>query len=107
MIANQLWCPDDARRDALRDLADPNRNAVDWIEVLPSKRVLVVHCVADLPSLDRDNVEISGGVRVTPIGVWSAARADQLAPGLLAAADQAVVAALPTPVRALVVRTDS
>jgi hypothetical protein len=105
--ATQLWCPDDARRDALRDLADPNRNAIDWLEVLPSKRALIVHCVADLPSLDRDNVEIAGGVRVTPIGVLSAARADELAPGLLTADDQAVVAALPAPVRALVVRTDS
>lgn len=107
MTASQLWCPDDARRGELRELADPNRNAIDWLEVLPSKRALIVHFVADLPAFDRDNVEIEGGVRVTDIGVLSAARADQLTPGLLTAGDQAVVAALAAPVRALVVRTDS
>ena len=107
MTATQLWCPDDARRGRLRALADANRNAIDWLEVLPSKRALIVHFVADLPTLDRDNVEIAGGVRVTPIGVLSAARADQLAPGLLTAEDQAVVAALTAPVSALVGRTDS
>jgi Baseplate J-like protein len=107
VTATQLFCPDDARRDKLRALADPTHNAVDWLEVLPSKRALIVHCVADAPGLDRDNVEIEGGVRVKPIGILSAFRADKLPPGLLPTTDQDVVDALKLPKRAIVVRTDS
>jgi len=102
-----MFCPDDARLEALRALADPAKNAIDWLEVLPSKRALIVHSVADLPLLGPDNVEIEGGVRVTDVELLSAARGDQLPPGLLTSDDQAVVNLLAAPERALVVRTDS
>lgn len=105
-----LFCPDDARRDRFRAATVTLPHAIDHVEVLPSKRALLVHAFAELPStLVADDVVIEGGVRVTPVRVTAAGRADLLAVGVLSATDQPVVDAL-LPVdrrRALVVRTDS
>ncbi len=105
-----LLCPDEARRDRFRASTGPLPHAIDHIEVLPSQRALLVHAFAELPAtLGPDDVAIDGGVRVTPIRVTAAARADLIPAGTLVASDQVVVDALSLPDRraALAVRTDS
>jgi hypothetical protein len=103
-VSGQLYCPDDTRRAELR-VAGPN--GIDYLEVLPSKRTLLVHCFRPLPALSATNVLLEGGVRVTPVKVVFAYPAPSLPPGLLDADDQAVVAALVSPDHVLAVRTDS
>jgi hypothetical protein len=105
--ATQLYCPEDRRRDELRAAPEPKPNAIDWLEVLPSKRALAVHCMTALETLGPGNVEIEGGVRITGVQVLHAHPADELPAGLLAAEDQARVDELTHPERTLVVLTDS
>lgn len=107
MRATQLYCPEDRRRDELRAADEPKPNAIDWLEVLPSKRALAVHCMKALDALGPDNVEIEGGVRITGVEVLHAHPADELPAGLLAADDQTRVGELEYPERTLVVLTDS
>jgi hypothetical protein len=77
-----LYCPDEARRDRFRASAGPLPHAIDHIEVLPSRRALLIHAFDDLPAtLGPDNVVIEGGVRITPVRVTEAARADLLPAG--------------------------
>jgi hypothetical protein len=103
-VSTQLWCPDDTRRAELR-LRGPN--GIDYLEVLPSKRTLLVHCFRPVPALTADNVLVEGGVRVTPVQVLWATPVPALPGGSLEPADQAVVSALVHPDRALAVRCDS
>lgn len=107
MSATQLYCPEDRRRDELRAAPEPKLNAIDWLEVLPSKRALAVHCMTALGDLGPDNVEIEGGVRITGVRVLHAHRADDLPAGLLVAEDAARVAELAAPERSLIVVCDS
>jgi hypothetical protein len=105
MTTDALICPDDARRDLFRAAAAPGVVAIDHIEVLPSRRALVVHLFDTVPAgLGAEHVRIEGGERVR-VRVVAAAPADALLPGQLGAADRAVVDALPVPSRSLVVRT--
>ena len=105
-MTGQLHCPTDARRDRLRDAG---LNGIDWLEVLASKRTLLVHCFDAIPpQLGAGNVRIDGGVRVRDVGVEWAARGDSVGDGLLRPDEQARVAALGAAAsRALVVRADS
>jgi hypothetical protein len=108
--ATQLFCPGDARRDHLRAKPIPRSpNGIDWVEVLPSKRALLVRCFA-APASDiaPAQVRIEGGVRV-PVAVANAFRADQPQTVELTAADKAVVDALSPQDKtfSLVVRADS
>jgi hypothetical protein len=105
----ELYCPDDVRRDRLRASTGNVPVAIDHIEVLPSRRALLVHAFAPIPDdLDASTVVIEGGVRVNPVRVLSAHRADLLPAGELTAGDQAVVTTLGAAAdRALAVRTDS
>ncbi len=64
MSTTQLWCPDNERLQALRNQAPATINAIDHVEVLPSKRALAVHCLADVGTLTEANVELTGGERV-------------------------------------------
>lgn len=107
MSVDQLSCPTGERLNLLRALADPNHNAVDYLEVLPSKRALVVHCVADIDPLGADNVVITGGVRVKGIKVLTAQRGDLVPAGLLGSDDAAALATVADLQSVLVVRTDS
>jgi hypothetical protein len=107
MSTSQLSCPGDERLNQLRALADPAHNGIDYLEVLPSKRALVVHCVADIDPLAADNVLITGGVRVLGITVLSASRGDLVPAGLLTSADAAALAQLSDLQSVLVVRTSS
>jgi hypothetical protein len=103
-MTGQLHCPTEARRDRVREAG---LNGIDWLEVLGSKRTLLVHCFSAIPKLVAGNVRIDGGVRVRDVGVAWAARGDSVAPGLLRPDEQARVAGLDDPDRALVVRADS
>jgi hypothetical protein len=104
-MTGQLHCPTDARRDRLRDAG---LNGIDWLEVLASKRTLLVHCFGAIPQLGAGNVRIDGGVRVRNVGVEWAARGDSVGDGLLRPDEQARVAALGGAAdKALVVRADS
>jgi hypothetical protein len=105
--ATQLYCPEDRRRDELRAAPEPKPNAIDWLEVLPSKRALAVHCMTALGELGPDNVAIEGGVRITGVKVVHAHPADELPAGLLTTEDQERVDDLDYPDRTLVVLTDS
>jgi hypothetical protein len=103
-MTTQLYCPDDTRRAELR-VHGPN--GIDYLEVLPSKDTLLLHCFRPVPALTADNVVVEGGVRVTPVHVVWTTPVPSLAPGSLTPADQAVVAALAHPDQTLAVRTDS
>jgi hypothetical protein len=107
MSATELHCPDVARLAALRAASPRPANAVDYVEVLPSKRVLAVHCLEDVGALGKGSVRIEGGVRVAA-HVVSAQRAFDLPGGLLAPEDAAALpAAGDERKRILVVRTDT
>ena len=110
MSATDLYCPGDARRDALRARPIPRPvNGIDWIEVLPSKRALLAHCFGELgAAIGPAQVRIEGGARVR-VEVAGAFRADQAAAAALVPADKAVVDALTAAERTavLVVRADS
>jgi baseplate J-like protein len=103
-MTDQLHCPADARRDRAREAG---LNGIDWLEVLVSKRTLLVHCFRTIPQLSAANVRIEGGVRVRDVRVEWAARADFVPPGRLRPAEQARLADLEDPDHVLVVRADS
>ncbi len=65
MSATELYCPDEERLAELRGTDPPPANAIDSIEVLPSRRVLAVHCLANVDALTAGNVRVEGGSRVS------------------------------------------
>jgi len=100
----QLSCPDHVRKARVRD--ETTLNAIDFLEVCPSQRTLLVHCLRPVTGLDEDNVLIEGGVRVTGIHVAWARPANALtAP--VEPRDQSSIAALTEPDHVLVVRTSA
>ena len=114
----QLYCPNEERKRLIT--AEGLSNAIDYLEVLdadapagtPPQRTLLVHCLLPLtpPGLDRSNVVVEGGVRVTSVGVDWAFPADSFPPAVPGdpfAAERAYVDALPNKERVLVVRTDA
>lgn len=114
----QLYCPNEERKRLVE--AEGLVNAIDYLEVLdadapagtPPQRTLLVHCMLPLtpPGLDRSNVVVEGGVRVTSVGVDWAFPGDSfppVVPGDPFAAERAYVDALPNKERILVVRTDA
>ena len=106
-------CCDERRLEAVR--AHATLNGIEYLEVVdrdapagsPRQRTLLIHCLKPLPDLSATNVRLSGGERVREPGVLWAARADAVPAGLLNAAEQAMLAALPNPAAVLVVRTAS
>jgi hypothetical protein len=105
----QAICTRDERLARLRALADPSHNAIDWLEVMPSKRALALYCVAIPPALSVAQVHITGGVRVRGVRVLSVDLASGGAPAWLPAADAAVLSTwdATTQDRALLVQSDS
>ena len=103
-MTEQLYCPTDARRDRA---LEAGLNGIDWLEVLASKRTLLVHCFDGIPKLNAGNVRIDGGVRVRGVKAEWAARADDLGAGQLRPDEQTRVGELANPDRVLVVRADS
>ena len=109
-------CCDTLRRDLVA--ASPTLNGIDYLEVidadLPSadplrQCTLLVHCLKPLAAgFTRDNVTISGGERITNVGVlWAAVASPAPTQFLQAgeAATAAIVAAEASPTTILVVRT--
>lgn len=118
----RYFCTRPRRLLALRE--HPVLNGIEWLEVLdleapagsPRQRTLLVQLVRPLDgsvSFGARNVEVEGGVRVTPVRVEWAARAsdadDLLADGLVNAAERDLLLARdePTAGDLLVVRTDA
>ncbi len=119
-MGTQYFCKSQRRRREVRRRDDLGLNGIDYLEVLdreaiplgsPRQRTLLIFCIRPLAApVTADNVEIHGGVRVTPVGVeWvrPASEAGSPPDGTVSAAEQAYFDALPDPDRVLVVRTDS
>ncbi|HEX6202097.1 MAG TPA: putative baseplate assembly protein [Thermoanaerobaculia bacterium] len=114
-----ICCGDEERRAAVRRSA--HLNGLDFLEVLDEEapeplrqRLLVLRCLKPVAGVDRRNVRIEGGARVTGVGVvWAlplpdvAAAADPPVSAAEKAFLAAHLAAEPAPERVLVVRTDS
>jgi hypothetical protein len=108
-MRTQLYCPTNARRSLV---LGTTVNGIDYLEVLPSKRTLLVHCFRTVQALDEGNVLIEGGVRVRNVRVDWARPADEVVTGgpeggRLPPEDQAVIDGPIARGNALVVRTDS
>ena len=110
----QYLCNDSKRRLAV--LANPAFNGIDFLEVLdqqavplgsPRQQTLLVHLLETAPALTVQNLQIQGGVRITPVNVvWVFAAVAVPGPPATTA-EQAYYATLPNADRILVVRTDS
>ncbi len=112
-------CSDKRRAEAVDD--HPTINGIAYLEVLdqdaiplgsPRQETLMVRCFKTVPAaLDRNNVIIMGGVRVTPVAVVWARRASDAsalaAAGLITTDEETYFAALDQPDRVLLVRTDA
>ena len=115
-MATVFQCGTPARRD--RILNPPSGavlNAIDYLEVIdevpiagmPRQRTLLLHLFRTAPTtLAPSNVRITGGVRVTAIGVSWIQRADAVAAPGVSAAEAAFYAGLAGATSILVVRTD-
>ncbi len=114
----QFWCKNPERRTLVKE--HPTLNGIDYLEVWdlqapkgsPRQRTLLVHCFKKISGLSRDNVLITGGVRVTPIKVlWAYPAASIPAPpapgAVINAAENKLLGRLPDRDNVLVVRTDS
>ena len=116
----QYFCKHERRRQAVR--GHPTLNGIDYLEVLdhdallmspsPRQRTLLVRCIKALPdTLTSDNVEILGGVRITPIDVeWAIRAADAgtlFDDGLISIDERDYFLGIEDPNYVLVVRTNS
>ncbi len=116
----QYRCENEKRRRLLPDAAIP-LNGIDYLEVLDNdapettarQRTLLVRMFKPSPwDLSADNVQISGGVRVTAVNVLWVLRASEasdalVSQGIITEAEKDFFLALPEPDHVLVVRTDS
>ena len=109
-------CCDPRRRELV--LAHPTLNGIDFVEVLdreappatPRQRTLLLRFLKDAPMLAVDQIAITGGERITGVGIEWVTRAD--APDLtvidpIEAGLPGFLTALPEPARVLAIRTDS
>ena len=117
-MAALYFCRDEGRRAATRR---SDLNGIDFLDVVDQavpagtrwelrQCLLLVRCLKPIPagSLIARNVRIEGGTRVNPVAVlWAMTLPEALKPNAVAAAEQAVLAALdvPAPEEVLVVRT--
>ncbi|WP_380874661.1 putative baseplate assembly protein [Sphingomonas sp. DBB INV C78] len=106
-------CCDEQRRLRVRE--HPTINGVDYVEVLdteapagsPRQRTLLVRFVKAAPVLTVDNFEISGGERITDVGILWATPADAPDATLVTPAEAQYLADLPDPNEVIALRTDS
>jgi hypothetical protein len=115
----QYFCKNKRRAEAVDD--DPAINGIQYLEVLdqdaiplnsPRQQTLLVRLFKPAPaSLDKDNVQISGGVRITPVEVEWARQASQAgdlaAAGLINSDEQAFFTGLDEADHVLLVRTNA
>jgi hypothetical protein len=112
-MAQHYFCEDKRRRQEVD--AHATLNGIDYLEVLdlnapagsPRQQTLLVHCLKPIPALTAANVFIEGGVRITPVRIVWAHRANAVPASLLTPAEQVAFLALPDADRTLIVRTDS
>lgn len=113
-MATQFRCKNEFRRQVIREHA--TLNGIDYLDVLdqeaiaipsPRQRTLLLHFLKSAPSLSADNIEIEGGVRVTPVRVLWVQPASSASVPPATNAEQAFFAALPDAVLTLAIRTDS
>jgi hypothetical protein len=112
-VSARYVCASDRRRMMVK--AHASLNGIDYLEVLdndappgvPRQRTLLVHFHKPIPAFDAGNVRIEGGVRITPVRVLWAARANQVASPPGTAPDAAFFPALSDAAKVLVIRTDS
>jgi Baseplate J-like protein len=110
-IVDDLVCRDHRRRADVRD--GGALNGIDYVEVLPSQRTLLIHCFLPVTALTVANVRFEGGVRVRNVRALWAFDATNVPPGFLTPDEAAVIAGLPLRTRpsqqdhVLVVRTSS
>lgn len=90
-------------------------NGIDFLEVLdreapadtPAQRTLLVRFLDTAPALTLDTLELSGGERITDVGLSWVTRADAPDPALAEPGLVAYLATLPDPGQVLVLRTTS
>jgi hypothetical protein len=112
-MANQYRCKQTARLELVKE--NGTLNAIDYLEVLdhdapagsPPQRTLLVHLVLAPGGLTATNVQITGGVRITPVNVVWAFPATSVPSTVASAAERAYFSSLPDAAKVLVVRTDS
>ncbi len=113
-MATQFRCKNERRRQVILD--HPTLNGIDYLEVLdqeaiaigsPRQRTLLLRFLKNVPALTVDNIEIVGGVRVTPVRVLWVQLAGSVPVPPATNAEQALFAALPDAALTLVIRTDT
>jgi len=122
-MATQYYCKNEKRRE----LVDQHQtlNGLDYLEVLdrrapagvPRQINLLVRFLKSVPALQDIEVEIKGGVRVTPVKVLWFHKASEFSPNpaydsvppntLVTKKERILFSLLPNPDQVLVVRTDS
>jgi hypothetical protein len=112
----QYHCENEKRRQAVDN--HPSLNGIDYIEVLDHEapdeskrqRTLLVRCLKPVPDLTAMNVQIHGGVRVTPVRVlWAAGATDAndlFADGMISEDERDFFLDQPYQDHLLLVRTD-
>lgn len=112
--ANQFRCSTALRRGLVRDKS--GLNGIDFLEVLDSdaiplgaerQRCLLLHFLKPAPALAVANVQIIGGVRITPVKVLRVELANNVPAPPASIAERAWFAALPDADRVVAVYTDS
>lgn len=119
-MANQYFCQNARRRQAVRDHG--TLNGIDYLEVLdtdappgsPRQQTLLVRCLKDAPDgLTPHQVRLLGGVRIAPVVVAWVSRARDadldalLADGRIIAAEHTFFSGLPEREALLLVRTEA
>jgi hypothetical protein len=112
-MPTQYFCKNQKRREAVR--LTLGLNGIDYLEVMdhlapagsPRQRTLLLHCLHAVPALDWTNVQILGGVRITPVNVLWAHAAPAIPEALVSPQEQAFFTGLPQADHVLVIRTAS
>ncbi|MET1082792.1 MAG: putative baseplate assembly protein, partial [Burkholderiales bacterium] len=113
-MATQFRCKNERRRQVIREHG--TLNGIDYLEVFdqeaipiasPRQRTLLLRFLKNAPTLKTDNIEIAGGVRVTPVRVLWVHLAPSVPVPPATNAEQTFFAALPDAALTLVIRTDS
>lgn len=105
-------CCDKLRRTAVEN---SSFNGIDFLEVLdsdtpadsPRQQTLLVRCLKPVGALNKKNVRITGGERITPVSVVWAFAANAIPSVLLKPGEVQFFGAMNQPERVLAVRTDS
>lgn len=111
-------CCDEPRRDLVLNSTTPDLNGIDFLEVLdreapektPRQRTLLVRFLKDAPTLTLDNLELTGGERITDVGIEWITHADAPDTSLYEPEEDGLtdlMTNLPDPAQVLAIRTSS